>query len=134
VKSAVIRQVKSLSMSCDRVGNLLLAKFSNQGATDVCVFVPASIVFWLLKHLPVNQDPNLEAPPAGPQVTQADWDSPYVPHAMTVNCKVLPGKISMTFNLDRKPDLTLIFDRGNVELMRQVMLAYSKDLIDLDAQ
>ena len=57
MKSAVIRQVKSMSMSCDRVGNLLLVKFSNQGSSDVCVFVPASIVFWLLKHLPVNQDP-----------------------------------------------------------------------------
>jgi hypothetical protein len=134
VKPAVIRQVKSLSMSCDRVGNLLLTKFSNQGASDVCVFVPASIVFWLLKHLPVNQDPNLQPPPAGPQITQFDWDSPHVPHAITVNCKVLPGKISMTLNLDRKPDLTVVLDRGNVELMRQIMLAYSKDLIDLDAQ
>jgi hypothetical protein len=46
----------------------------------------------------------------------------------------LPGKISMTFNLDRKPDLTVVLDRGNVELMRQVMLAYAKDLIDLEAQ
>jgi hypothetical protein len=123
-----------MSMSCDRVGNLLLVKFSNQGSGDVCVFVPASIVFWLLKHLPMNQDPALQAPPAGPQITQMDWDSPNVPRASTVNCKVLPGKISMTFNLDRKPDLTVVLDRGNVELMRQVMLAYSKDLIDLEAQ
>jgi len=121
-------------MSCDRVGNLLLAKFSNRDASDVCVFVPASIVFWLLKHLPINQDPSLEAPQAGPQITQADWSNPYVPHAITVNCKVLPGKISMTFNLDRKPDLTVILDRGNVELMRQIMLLYTKDLIDLEAQ
>jgi len=121
-------------MSCDRVGNLLLVKFSNQGSSDVCVFVPASIVFWLLKHLPVNQDPALQAPPAGPQITQMDWDSQQVPHASTVNCKVLPGRISMTFNLDRKPDLTVILDRNNVELMRQVMLAYAKDLIDLEAQ
>jgi hypothetical protein len=45
----------------------------------------------------------------------------------------LPGKISMTYNLDRKPDLTVVLDRSNVELMRQIMLAYSKDLIDLDA-
>jgi hypothetical protein len=121
-----------MSMSCDRVGNLLLAKFSAQGATDVCVFVPASIVFWLLKHLPVNQDPTLQPPPAPPQITQFDWDSQNVPRALTVNAKVLPGKISMTFNLDRKPDLTVILDRSNVEMMRQVMLAYSKDLIDLE--
>ena len=133
MKSAVIRQVKSMSMSCDRVGNLLLTKFSAYGASDVAVFVPASVVFWLLKHLPVNQDPNLQPPPAGPQITQWDWDHPNVPRAFTVNCKVLPGKISMTYNLDRKPDLTVVLDRSNVELMRQIRLAYSKDLIDLDA-
>ena len=132
MKSAVIRQVKSMAMSCDRVGNLLLAKFSATGSTDVCVFVPAPIVFWLLKHLPVNQDPNLQPPPPPPQITQADWDSPYVPRALTVNAKVLPGKISMTFNLDRKPDLTVILDRSNVEMMRQIMTHYTRDLIDLE--
>lgn len=132
MKSAVIRQVKTMSMSCDRVGNLLLAKFASQGSSDVCVFIPASIVFWLLKHLPVNQDPRVVPPPKGPQITQADWDIVYVPRALTVNAKVLPGRISMTFNLDRKPDLTVVLDRGNVELMRQIMLAYTKDLIDLE--
>jgi hypothetical protein len=121
-----------MSMSCDRVGNLLLAKFSAQGATDVCIFIPASIVFWLLKHLPVNQDPALQPPPPPPQITRADWDSPYVPRALTVNAKVLPGKISMTFNLDRKPDLTLVLDRSNVEMMRQIMGHYTQDLIDLE--
>ena len=95
MKSAVIRQVKSMSMSCDRVGNLLLAKFSAQGSTDVCVHIPASIVFWLLRHLPVNQDPGLQPPPAPPQITQMDWDSPYVPRAFTVNAKVLPGRIRL---------------------------------------
>jgi hypothetical protein len=40
----------------------------------------------------------------------------------------------MTFHLDRQPDLTLVLDRSNVEMIRQVMVAYSKDLIDLDAQ
>jgi hypothetical protein len=122
-----------MSMSCDRVGNLLLAKFSALGANDTLVVIPASIVFFLTKHLPVNQDPTLQPPPAGPQITQWDWDSPNVPRAFTVNCKVLPGKISMTLTLDRKPDLTLVLDRSNVELMRQILLAYSKDLIDLEA-
>jgi hypothetical protein len=120
-------------MSCDRVGNLLLAKFSALGANDTCVVIPASIVFFLIKHLPVNQDPGLLPPPAGPQITQWDWDSQNLPRANTVSCKVLPGKISMTFNLDRKPDLTLVLDRSNVELMRQILLAYSQDLIDLEA-
>ena len=40
----------------------------------------------------------------------------------------------MTFALETKPDLTVVLDRGNVELMRQIMAMYSKDLIDLDAQ
>jgi hypothetical protein len=122
-----------MSMSCDRVGNLLLAKFSAQGANDTCIVIPASIVFFLIKHLPVNQDPGLLPPPAGPQITQWDWDLQNLPRANTVSCKVLPGKISMTFNLDRKPDLTLVLDRSNVELMRQILLAYSQDLIDLEA-
>jgi hypothetical protein len=122
-----------MAMSCDRVGNLLLAKFSAHGANDACFVIPASIVFFLLKNLPVNQDPSLQPPPPGPQITQWDWDSPNVPRALTVNCKVLPGKISMSFNLDVKPDLTLVLDRSNVELMRQILLAYSRDLIDLDA-
>ncbi|MFL6674827.1 MAG: hypothetical protein ACJ8LG_16225 [Massilia sp.] len=129
---AVIRQVKSLSMSCDRVGNLLLAKFSNHGAADVCIFIPAEIVFWLLRHLPVNQDPQLQAPPPPPPIQQRDWDSP-TPRALLVNCKELPGILRMTFQLDRKPDLTVVLDRSNVELMRQIMAAYSNDLIDLDA-
>jgi hypothetical protein len=119
-------------MSCDRVGNLLLAKFSAQGANDTCFVIPASIVFFLLKNLPANQDPGLQPPPPGPQITQWDWDNPNVPRAATVNCKVLPGKISMTFNLDVKPDMTLVLDRSNVELMRQILFAYSQDLIDLD--
>ena len=133
MKSAVIRQVKSMAMSCDRVGNLLLAKFSANGANDALFVIPASIVFFLLKNLPPNQDPTLQPPPPGPQITQWDWDHPNVPRALTVNCKVLPGKISMTFNLDVKPDLTLVLDRSNVELMRQILIAYSRDLIDLDA-
>jgi len=134
VKPAVIRQVKSLSMSCDRVGNLLLTKFSTIGASDVAVHIPANVVFWLLKHLPVNQDPRLKAPPAGPGIGQADWENPTTPRVMYVNCKELPGMIRMTFALETKPDLTVVLDRGNVELMRQIMAMYAKDLIDLDAQ
>jgi hypothetical protein len=129
----VIRQVKSLSMSCDRVGNLLLAKFSSHGASDICVQIPAEIVFWLLKHIPVNQDPRLSPPPAGPQIEQRDWDNPNTPRALLVNCKEMPGALRMSFTLDRKPDLTLVLDRSNVELLRQVMHWYRNDLIDLDA-
>ena len=133
MKEAVIREVKSMSMSCDRVGNSLLAKFSTQGASDICLHIPASIVFWLLKHMPVNQDPRLQPPPAGPQITQQDWDNRANPRALSLNCRELPGKLRMAFNLDREPHLVLLLDRGNVELLRQIMAAYSRDLIDLDA-
>ena len=133
MKEVVIRQVKSLSMSCDRVGNSLLAKFSAHGAGDVCLHIPASIVFWLNKHLPVNQDPRLQPPPAPPQIGQADWENPNNPRAISLNCRELPGKLRMQFNLDRKPDLVLVLDRGNVELLRQILIMYSRELIDLDA-
>lgn len=133
MKPAVIRQVKSLSMSCDRVGNLLLTKFSTQGASDLAIHIPATMVFWLLKHLPVNRDPQLQPPPAGPSIGQVDWESP-TPRAQYVNCKELPNAIRMHFVLDSRSDLTVVLDRANVELMRQIMTMYTKDLIDLDAQ
>ena len=120
-------------MSCDRIGNLLLAKFSAQGANDLCFQVPATIVFWLLQHLPANRDPALQPPPAGPAITQRDWDAP-TPRALFVNCKELPGAIRMTFAFEHAPDLTLLLDRGNVEMLRQIMAMYSKDLINLEAQ
>jgi len=120
-------------MSCDRVGNSLLAKFSTQGAADVCLHIPASIVFWLLKHMPVNQDPSLQPPPAAPQITQQDWENPANPRALTLKCRELPGKLRMAFDLDRTPDLVLLLDRSNVELMRQIMVMYGPELIDLDA-
>jgi len=134
VKEAVIRQVKSMSMSCDRVGNSLLAKFSAQGAADVCLHIPANIVFWLNKHLPVNQDPTLQPPPASaPAITQFDWQNPNNPSVISLNCRELPGKLRMQFNLDRKPDLVLVLDRSNVELLRQILIMYSRELMDLDA-
>jgi hypothetical protein len=133
VKQAVIRQVKSMSMSCDQVGNLLLFKFSYQGAKESGVFVPASIVFWLLRHLPVNQDPNLQPPSAPPAINQEDWDDAITPRALSVQCRQFQDFIRMTVELDRKPNLMVLLDRTNVELMRQIMEHYRGDLIDLDA-
>ena len=133
VKQAVICQVTSLAMSCDSVGNLLLAKFSCQGAKDISVFIPASIVFWLLDHVPVNQDPSLRAPLGVTRITQQDWDADGIPRALSVNCKQLAQALRMTFELDRKVPLTVLLDRANVELMRQMMENYRKDLINLDA-
>ena len=133
MKQVVIRQVKSLSMSCDKIGNLLLAKFSSQGASDTMIQIPASIIFWLLKHLPINQDPALPAPPPGPQITQADWDGHIVPVAHRVDAKEFRDAIRLTFILNAKQDLTVVLNRSNVELLRQIMMHYRNDLIDLDA-
>ncbi len=120
-------------MSCDPVGNLLLVKFSCHGAKDTCVFIPASIVFWLLEHIPVNQDPSLQPPPGMPQITQADWDSSATGRALSVQCKQFSEAIRMTLELERPPALTVLLDRSNVELMRQIMQNYAPDLINLDA-
>jgi hypothetical protein len=118
-------------MSCDPVGNLLLVKFAYQGGKDSGVFMPASIVFWLLHHLPVNQDPNLQQPPAPPMVYQQDWDEAVTPRAFSVQCKQFKDAIRMTFELDRKQNLVLLLNRSNVELLRQMMVAYKGDLINL---
>jgi hypothetical protein len=133
VKQAVIRQVKSLSMSCDKVGNLLLLKLVVEGGKEGRIFVPAEIVFWLLKHLPVNQDPMLEAPRGIPQISQQDWDDPYTPRALSVQCKQLAEALRMTFEIDPRTGLTVVLDRSNVELMRQMMENYRGNLMDLDA-
>lgn len=133
MKQPVIREVKSLYMSCDRIGNILLAKFACQGAKDVCVYFPASIIFWLLEHMPVNQDPSLRPPPTLPQIFQEDWDEPSTPRVLSVQCKQFQDAIRMTMELDTKPNLTVLLNRSNVELMRQIMQSYSKDLINLDA-
>ena len=119
-------------MSCDSVGNVLLAKFSYLDGKDSCVVVPASIIFWLLRHLPVNQDPALRAPANMPQIDQQDWDYERSPRALTVNCNQLSNAVRMAFELDVKPDLTVVLDRANVELMRQIMVHYSAELIDFD--
>ena len=133
VKQAVIRQVKSLSMSCDQVGNLLLVKFVFEGGKHACIIVPASIVFWLLRHLPVNQDPSLQAPRGIPQITQQDWDDHTTPRALSVQCKQFPQSIRMTFEIDHRTGLTVLLDRSNVELMRLMMENYRGELMDLDA-
>lgn len=133
VKQAVIRQVKSMVMSCDPVGNLLLVKFSYHGARESTVFMPASIVLWLLRHLPINQDPNLRQPPTPTPIVEQDWDEAVTPRALSVNCKQFNDAIRMTIELDRKQALTVLMDRSNVELMRQVMEHYRPNLIDLDA-
>ena len=122
-----------MSMSCDTVGNLLLAKFSYAAGKESKVFIPASIVFWLLDHIPLNQDPMLQAPIGAPKISQDDWDEAGTPRALSVQCTQLPDAIRMTMELDRKPGLTVLLDRGNVELMRQIMTHYRKDLINLDA-
>jgi hypothetical protein len=118
-------------LSCDPIGNLLLAKFSFEGGKDACVFIPASVVFWLLAHLPVNQDPELLPPPNLPRIHQEDWDDVVNPRVLSVQCKQFDDAIRMTMELDRASNLTVILNRANVELMRQMMEGYRGDLMDL---
>ncbi len=130
-KQAVIREVKSMALSCDKVGNLLLVKFSMLSGADACVVMPAHIVFWLLEHLPVNQDPNLPRPAPYPEIYREDWDDRLTPRIMTVQCKQFADAIRMSFELDRKPDLCVLLNRTNVELMRQFLENYRPSLMDL---
>ncbi len=128
-----IREVRSMTMSCDPVGNLLLLKMAFNGGKEACVYLPAHIVFWLLKHLPVNQDPNLPPPPELPQVYAQDWDDNFTPRVFTVQCKQFADAIRMTIEFDdQRPDLPVLLNRTNVELMRQFMMTYKDSLMDLD--
>ena len=134
MKQAVIRKVRTMNVGCDKVGNLLLMKFSCEGSTkDITVFVPSGVVFGLLQYLAPNQDPNLMAPPPGPAIAEWDWDPRVTPRCLTVNCNDTDLAFRMTMELDRKPDLTVVLDASNLELMRRFFVAYSKDLINLDA-
>lgn len=118
-------------MSCDPVGNLLLVKFAFNGGKDTCFFLPAHVVFWLLKHLPVNQDPNLAPPPAPPAIAQHDWDDQVTPRVDTLQCKELPQALRMEYQMESGVALVVLLNRSNVELMRQFMEHYRGDLMDL---
>lgn len=132
-KQLVIREVRSMVMSCDPVGNLLLLKMGFDSGKTASMFLPAHIVFWLLKHLPMNQDPNLPPPPALPQIFAEDWDENYTARVFTIQCKQFADAIRMTFEFDdRNPDFPVLLNRTNVELMRQFMMQYKDSLMDLD--
>jgi hypothetical protein len=131
VKQAAIREVKSMIMSCDPVGNTLLMKLGFSGNKVATAFLPAHIVFWLLDHFPVNQDPNLPAPPPLPEIYAEDWDDERTPRVLTVQCKQFADAIRMDIELDRAPTLTVLLNRTNVELMRQFMVSYRPSLMDL---
>ena len=118
-------------MSCDPVGNVLLVKFSFNGGKDTCAFLPAHIVFWLLEHFPVNQDPNLPAPAPFPEVVASDWDDLVTPRIDSVQCKQFADAIRMTIQFLDREDQVVLMNRTNVELMRQFMLSYRPSLMDL---
>ena len=121
-------------MSCDAVGNMLLVKFSFVGAKDACVFMPASIVFWLLDNIPVNQNPNLRAPEVQPQITQHDWDDPRTPRMLSAQCMQFPDALRMTCELDQKLGLTVLLNATCLELMRRYLHAYGAELMRLEGE
>ena len=130
-KQAVIRIVKSMMMSCDPVGNVLLAKMTFDGNKHACLIIPAHLVFWLIKHFPVNQDPSLQAPLPMPEIYQEDWDERGAPRVATIQCKQFADAIRMTMELENYTELTVLLNRANVELMRQMMVNYQPSLMDL---
>ena len=130
-KQPAIREVKSMAMSCDPVGNLLLVKFSFVSGNDGAAYLPAHIVFWLLKHLPVNQDPQLKPPASYPVITDMDWDDSRTPRIESMQCMQLPDAIRITCEFNHGPDALLLLNRSNVELMRQFLENYRGNLMDL---
>ena len=119
-----------MHMHCDRVGNILLAKFACKAARDCLVIFPASVVFWLLEHVPPTAQP-LSAPPSGmPAISQDDWQRD-IPRVLSVNCLLSKEGLRMTMKLDAHADITLLLSQQNVELMRQLMLVYRADLMDV---
>lgn len=112
---------------------MLLAKFSCIGAADVSVILSANTVFWLLGHLPANQNPQLQRPPAPPAFLEHEWDDAHTPRVLSVQGKQMPDALRLVFELNRKPDLSLLLDASNVELLRSMLAIYQNDLIDLDA-
>jgi hypothetical protein len=132
VKQVVIREVKSMTMSCDPVGNVILVKFSAVGAKDVCLVIPASIVFWLLHHIPVNQNPALKEPPTGPVIHPEDWHHPELPRAVRLNCQTFTDRLRMEFETEVRPNITLLLNLSNIELLRQYLANYSQNLMNTD--
>ena len=131
MKKPVIRQVKSLYMSCDSVGNRVLAKFSYDGGPDSAVIFPGAIVLWLLKHIPPS--PNQPLPPPPPAMYQEDWDEDRTPRVDFIQCKQFNHAVRMTLDLNRKPDMVVLVDPPVLEVMRRLFESYAKDLVDLDA-
>ena len=130
MKPAVVREVRSLHMQCDRVGNLLLAKFACKAARDCVVLFPGAVVFRLLELVPPTTH-TLTAPPSGmPAITRNDW-RPDTPRVLGVRLKLSNEGMRMIMKLDARTDLTLLLSPHNIELMRQMMLAYRTDLLDV---
>lgn len=128
MKQTIVRQVKSLHIHCDKVGNVLLAKFSCRDAQDCVVFIPAGVVFWLVDNLPVT--PGLPQPTAMPNIHAHDWQA-NVPRVVSLNCLLSNEGMRMAMKLDGKSDLTLLLDPSGIELLRQLLLAYRADLLDV---
>ncbi len=128
MKHTIVRQVKALHIHCDKVGNVLLAKFTCKDAQDCAVFIPASVVFWLVDNLPAT--PGLPQPAGMPVIHSHDWDLS-VPRVLSVNCLLSNEGMRMAMKLEGKSDLTLLLDPPGIELLRQLLLAYRGDLLDV---
>ncbi|UGQ44991.1 hypothetical protein [Massilia endophytica] len=132
MKQTAVRQVKSSFTMADLVGNALVVKFTYTDNKASSVIFPGSIVLWLLRHIPVNQNPDLKQPPEPQPLFREEWDDAVTPRVLSVQCKQFEDGVRMNLELNRKPDLSLLLDAGNLELIRQVFGMYANELVNID--
>ena len=85
-------------------------------------------VLMLVENLPST--PGLAQPANMPVIAQDDWQLS-VPRVLSVNCLLSNEGMRMAMKLEGKTDLTVLLDPPCIELLRQLLLAYRGDLLDV---
>ena len=132
MKQTVVRQVKSSFIAADAVGNALHVKFTYMDDKTSIVIFPGSIVLWLLRHIPVANTAVVAQPPEPVPMFRDEWYLPGTPRVLAVQCKQFADGVRMTLETDIKPDMNLLINAGNLELLRQVFELYSPQLVNID--
>jgi hypothetical protein len=132
VKQTVVRQVKSSFTAADVVGNALHVKFTYMDNKTSIVVFPGSIVLWLLRHIPAANLDAVAQPPEPVPMFREEWYLPGTPRVLSVQCKQFADGVRMTLETDVKPNLNLLLNAGNLELLRQVFGGYAPQLVNID--
>ena len=66
-------------------------------------------------------------------IAHREWDDALTPRVQSVQCKQFSDGVRMTLEVNLGPDLGLLLDASNLELMRRMLEAYRGNLMDLDA-